>query len=442
MKKIFNIIIVLFIVIPFLNVNALSCRGETEDTAIDLKSINSFTCSGVDSDGLVFKSNGNDISKYFEFNKENSTVYIVDNSLTFAPEFKYGLIIISSASDSNNNTTIYIKNSEYKEPTTTTTTTTTKNPNAKVFTVTFYDGNKVDKKTCETKGTDTICNITLPKIDKETFNGWGTAATCKEGNIGTIKVDKDITYYACYKDNNNQTSNTETNKSLFLKTLILKDEKTEEIIDFGTFSIKKKEYTFKVLNEVENINIETTQEEDIKVNIVGNKNIKVGENKILIQLNDKNNNSEEYILNVTRLERGETLNNIQYLKSLVVGGYDINFDKEKFIYNLTIPSNVDKLEITSIAENENFTPKVLNNENLIDGSEIKIIVNEEDSEPTTYVINITKEESTNYLLFIGIGLIFVLIIILIILIIIKKKKSKKTQPTRKPNNDKIEVLNI
>ena len=434
MKKVLNVLIIL-LMLPIINVNAINCDKK------ELSVGSTFICENIKESNLSFEDiNGKTIDNFSyilkdgEEGKKNAEITILSD---FKPDAKDRVVIVN-VKDGEESSNIVIKNPNYVEPTTTT---TTKNPNIKEYTVTFIDGSNEDKKSCQTKAEETICNITLPKIDKETFNGWGTASTCKEGNIGTIKVDKDITYYACYKNNNSEQP-TESNKPLYLKSLTLKDEKTEKIIDFGTFSIKKKEYDLKILYDVENIEIETTQEENIEVNIFGNKNLKVGENKIYIKLSDENNNEEEYILKVTRLEKGEAINNTKYLKSLVVGGYEINFDKEKFVYNLTIPSNIEKLLITPVAENEDDTPKVLNNENLINGSVIKIIVNEKDIEPTIYLINITKEQSNNYLLFVGLALIVILIIILIILIIIKKKKSKRTQPTRKPNNEKIEVLNI
>lgn len=444
MKRIFNIIICLLIIIPFINVNALSCRGETKETAIDLKNISSFSCSDINGDKLTFTNNGNDITKYFELRDDKSTIDILDSSLTFTTEIEFGIVNISDGTASTN---IFIKNAAYVAPTTTTTT-ITKDASIKTLTVTLdpNDGGEVTTKTCDVNSVNTTCSITLPKIDKETFNGWGTASTCKEGNKGTIRVDKDIKYYACYTDNENTNSdsdagNDEDINTVLLKTLSLTNKDTGDVIEFGTFSIKNTKYDFKVLNSVENIDVKTTTDEGINVEIIGNENLKVGDNKILIKLTDENNKQNEYTLNVTRLKEGETLNTVHYLKSLVVGGYEINFDKEKLVYGLTIPSNVNKLEITALAEEEKFVPEILNNENLVDGSQVKINITDEYDNTTSYIINITKESSMNYLLIGAIGLIVLLIIILIILIIVKSNKKKSGQQNKKTGND-IEVLNI
>lgn len=441
-KNLKNIIFVLIVFIPFINVNAISCRGETKETAIDLKNISSFSCSEIEGDKLTFTNNGNDVSKYFEMRDDKTTIDIIDTSLTFSSEIEYGIVNIS---DGDKSTNIFIKNSAYVEPTTTT---TTKDASVKTLTVTLdpNDGGEVSTKTCEVNSVNTTCNVTLPKIDKETFSGWGTAKTCKTGNTGTIRVEKDITYFACYTDNENEsTENSDGSETstVLLKTLSLKDKSTGEEIKFGTFSIKNTKYDVKVLNNVENIDVVTETEENIKVEVIGNENLKVGENKILIKLTDDNNNQNEYTINVTRLEEGETLNNIHYLKSLVVGGYEneLNFDKERLVYTLTIPSNVNKLLITALAEEDEYVPEILNNENLVDGSQIMINITDENNNTTSYVINIVKEGSMNYLLIGAIGLIVVLIIILIVLIIVKSKKNKKTKPSKKTRND-IEVLNI
>lgn len=438
MKKILTLVITLFVILPIINVNALSCRGETEETAIDL-SISNFKCIDIKGDNLTFTNNSSDVSKYFkvgEISEGEATIEIVDKNLTFAKELKYGLIIITDSSDTNNSTRIFMKNSAYVEPTTTTT--TTKDPSIKTITVTLdpNDGSEIKTETCDINSVNTTCYINLPKLEKDTFSGWGTAKTCKTGNEGSIKVDKDMTYYACYTDNES-----ETITDLLLKTLIIKDKNTDEQIDFGTFSIKNKEYNFKVLNNVENLLIEATAEENIEIEITGNENLAVGENKVTIKLR-KGNDLGEYILNVTRLEVGETINNTRYLKSLVIGGYEnqLNFNKEQFDYTLTIPNNINKLQITALPLDDDDRVEELNNENLDNGSKIVIKVSNDESS-TEYTIDIIKEKNSNNLLLIGIGLIVLLIIILIILIIIKSKKNKRTQP-KKNNKEKIEVLNI
>lgn len=438
MKKIINIFISLLIFIPFISVNAWSCYGSDANNAIKSDTGN-FSCDSIEGDNLIFTHNGKEYTN-FKYDKDLNRIEIIDNKFEFDSNFEYGIVVVTDNGNSENTVSIYVENSQYIKPTTTTTTTTTADINTKTLTVKLdpNNGGEITTKTCEVTGDNTTCSITLPKIDKETFTGWGTAKSCKEGNIGTIRVEKDITYYACYKENE-ETSNMPVD--LYLKTLSISDKTTNESIDFGTFSIKRLEYSFKVLNEVENLDVSVTVDEGIKVEISGNENLLVGENKIVIKLTDSDNNENEYILNVTRLEEGETINNVHYLSSLVIGGYEIDFNKEKFVYSLTIPSDIFKLEINAIPENEEDIKEIKNNDNLEDGSQIIISVIGEDDTSTDYYVNITKESDMNYLLLIAIILIIILIIVLIILIIIKTNKKKNTQ-SKKGVNDKIEVLNI
>lgn len=437
MKKIMRLFLIMIILMPVVSVKALSCRGEKPENAIDLKAISNFSCSDVKSDKLTFTNNGKDLSSYFELRDDKSTIDIIDASLVFDKELEYAIVNISDGESSVN---IFVKNYQYEKPTTTTT--TTKDASVKTLIVTLdpNNGEEVSEKSCEINSVNTTCNITLPQLDDENFNGWGTANTCKEGNNGTIRVEKDIKYYACYKSNENNSDTVVTADKIYLKSLNLSDKVTNEEIVFGTFSIKNTEYNFKVLNSTESIGVNAVADEGVTVEVIGNEHLKVGENKILIKLSS-NDMKNEYVLNVTRLEEGETLNTVNYLKSLVIGGYEINFDKERLVYSLTIPSEVNKLQITAIAEDENYTPEVLNNENLVDGSQVLINITDESNNTTSYVINIIKEANVNYLLLGAIGLIVILIIILIILILIKSKKNKTNKISNKKSNE-IEVLKI
>lgn len=462
MKKILSTIISLLIMLPIINVNAagMNCYGSSEKDAIALSGDNkvkNFSCQASDtnidmSTNLEFKHNNTSYNNYFEVTKSGKGVQIQikDSSMKFSSDLQYGLIVITDT-ENNIDTAIYIKNTAYVAPTTTMTTTTTASANTKTLTVTLDPNNGTEKitKTCTLTGTNTTCSVTLPKLENENFNGWGTAKTCKEGNSGTIKVEKDTTYYACYKTNETSTTTKSSTNPLYLKTVKLTDKKTNETIDIGTFSMKKTEYTLKVLNEVENIEVTTTQDEGINVEITGNENLSVGENEIIIKLTDENNNTNEYKIVVTRLKEGETISNLHYLESLVVGGYNINFSKDKLIYSLTIPSDINRLEITAIPEEDTAMIEIKGNEDLIDGSLITINVIGEDNETTVYTIDITKETSVNYMLLVGVAIIILLIIVLIILIIIKSNKKKKNikndskpQVLKEEKKETIETLNI
>lgn len=434
MKK--KLLLLMFLFIPFIKVNALECY----DGLIDVTKVDNFVCKKVQDSKLTFFSGDVDYSKYFTYNiEDNKAVINIDKSITFDSKYEEGYVTISDGKSENG--TIKVKNKDYVTTTTTTTTTTTES-NSKEVVVTLVPNNNSDKTSlsCKIKSGSTYCNVTLPKLEDIGFNGWGTASTCKEGSVGSIKVEKNITYYACYTTNNNE----ESDKNLALKSLKLTNKDTNEEIKFGTFSIKKTEYSLKVLNEVKSINVDAKSEDGVEVTVSGNEDLIEGENEIIIKLTS-NNKTNQYIIKVTRLKEGEKINSIHYLKSLVVGGYNIDFDKDKFNYTITIDDNIDKLEIDPVLEDESNKYEVVDNNNLKNGSIIKINVTGEDDVTTTYSINIIKEEKINILFYVAIGLIVILVIILIILIIIKsnrKKKNNISQPKTYENKDNIEVLNI
>ena len=451
MKKIYSLLVSILIFIPFTIVNAeekgISCNNNEVFNLETCSEACNFTCSGISGDNITFTYNNEvDYTDHFKVDDNKKTIDIINKNFKFDSIFENGIIVISDGKTSG---TISIKNKDYKP---TTTTTTTKDPNIKEIVVTLdpNNGESSTTKTCNiVVGSDT-CSITLPKLETEGFNGWGTAPACKEGNSGSIKVEKDTTYYACY-NNREEEPQTNTNNTLFLESLEILDKDTNEKIDYGTFSRRKTEYEFKVLYETENLDIKAIATDGIEVNITGNENLEVGENEVVIELTNENNETSEYKLLVTRLKEGEKIDNTHYLKSLAIGGYNIDFKKEVFIYNLTIPADVNRLEITAITENDEDSFEIKNNENLVNGSKIEIIVTNDDEEPTIYTINITKETKINIIFIIAIAIIALLVILLIVLIIIKSNKKKKNKTNICPqtlntnnnsNNNDIEVLNI
>ena len=431
MKK---IIFLLLCLVPLVSVNALTCYETSNEKPLILEEVENFKCTGLEGETLTFKNTigetTNDLKDYFTYNiNEKEAIITISKELKFDSNFENGIVVISDGKSSNS---LYVKNNAYVKPTT-----TTKNQNEITYTVILDNKGIKEEKTCNVTSKGDICYITLPVLEEKGFGGWGKASTCKEGNSGSTKVNENTTYYACYKDNE-----TKETKDIFLKTLKIYD-KNEKEIKFGTFSIKKREYKFKVLNEVEKIIVEATAEDGINIEYDVPETLEVGKNTLTITLTDENNNKSEYKLEVERLKEGESLNSINYLSALVIGNYKIDFNKDIFNYNLTIDNDIDKLEINPVPLDETNKVKIEDNKDLVDGSIIKINVINDSNEITTYKIFITKEN--NNLLLIGIGAIILLIITLIILIIVKSKQNKKTKTTNNKhniNNNEVEVLKL
>lgn len=430
MKKFIFLLICLF---PLLSVNAITCYETSNENPLILEKTDNFSCVNIEGDSLSFKNTvgdtTNDLKDYFTYNineNKEATITITSKELNFDSNFENGIVVIS---DSKSSYTLYVKNNAYVKPTETTTL-----ANEITYNVILDNKGVKEEKKCKVKKEGETCYVTLPNLEAEGFTGWGTNNSCKNGSKGSIKVNKNITYYACYEN-----IEVEQSKELYLKTLKVLDNNNEEI-KFGTFSIKKQEYAFKVLNEVDKLVIEATADENVKIEYINPETLIVGENEIIIKLTDENNVTNEYKLKVTRLNEGETISNVNYLSALVIGNYNINFNKEVYNYDLVIDKDIYKLVINAVPLDEHHLVEIKNNNNLEDGSKIIINVLDGEGNVTRYNINIIKENN-NTLLYLAIGIILLLIIILIILIIIKKNQKKKLIKKDKiePN---VEVLNI
>ena len=87
----------------------------------------------------------------------------------------------------------------------------------------------------------------------------------------------------------------------------------------------------------------------------------------------------------------KALSNNNYLKSLEITDYNINFNKEVYEYTVEV-KNDTSLEINAIAEDDKSSVEINNNYNLKNGSKIRIIVTSEDTTQRIYTINIINKK--------------------------------------------------
>ena len=313
-----------------------------------------------------------------------------------------------------------------KVTTTTKKVTTTQAQTNKIFTITFNHNNgtnETETKTCNTTGAN--CNISLndvkiPERLSFTFKGWGNSETCTEGNETTYKATEDTTLYACWTTN-------VSDGTLYLDSLSIKDQE----LNFSKFNL---DYELKVLYEVENLEINAIPSgEHIKTDLKESYPLEVGENIIEIRLLDENTSASNiYTIKVIRLNEGEEIKEISSdasLRTLKIKDYSINFNPEVFDYTIQVSSKVTSLNITAQPNDEFAEYLIDGNENLNNGSVIKITVKAEDGTINTYIINIEVVKGLeDYLIYIIVG--GLTLILIIVLVIIKANKNKKTK-TRK-----------
>ena len=202
--------------------------------------------------------------------------------------------------------------------------------------------------------------------------------------------------------------------------LLLKDLKIKEAdIDFEP---SKHEYEFEVEGDVSKLTIDTiANDENVIVTVSEEaKKLVEGENIVELILLDANGNSGKYTLKVTKLKQKSDNN---FLASLTVEGYQLNFDPATTSYVLNV-GKVSSLNVTAITESKEATYTILGDKNISDGSKVTVKVTAEDGSQKDYVITIKVVFNImDYWIYIVIVMLVLLLII--ILIITKNKKNKK-----------------
>lgn len=242
-------------------------------------------------------------------------------------------------------------------------------------------------------------------------NNFNIIVTSESGNKKTYTI-------SIVRPNNNNNDNTP----------VIKDNKSNNnylsniTLSTGNINFNKEilEYNLSVLYEVKDIDITAVPEDSkSKVEISGNKELKVGTNKITILVTAEDGSKREYIINVDRKNEDEKLSNNTNISKLTIDNYNINFNKDKLNYDLKIKYE-KKLNINVELEDSTSTYIIQGNNNLNNKSIIKIIVTSADNSTKTYTINIKNNDTIIKIAFVL--LITVLIITNILRIILKKQK--------------------
>lgn len=202
-------------------------------------------------------------------------------------------------------------------------------------------------------------------------------------------------------------------------------------LDYGNLSFDKNvfEYTLTVPYAVSSVNV-SGEAEDKKatIKVIGNADLIVGENVIKIEVTAENGDKKEYEITITRQEKeAASPSNNTYLSKLIIDKYDLEFDKNTYTYELIIDSKDKSLSISTATEDTKANYRILNNENLTDGSQVKIRVTAEDGSTKDYVINIKVKNTLDIALLGAIVALGTGIIILTIVIILKSRLKRKNK---------------
>lgn len=285
-----------------------------------------------------------------------------------------------------------------------------------------------------------IPNDNIQKEDKTTNNG-------KEENNKKIDlISKDTEKSATNLNNtNNNTSRQEQQKDITIKNnksnistvqksseARLSSLKTDKKGLTPDFDKNNTEYYLIVDLTVKQIKITAnTVDKKATVSILGNENLKEGQNTITVKVKAEDGTEKKYFIYVTKVDNVESAN--AELSNLEVKGYNLypSFKSNIYSYNLYINQNITSLNITPTPERESTNVIIEGNTNLQKGENvIKIFVKAEDNTTVrTYKINayidsknveIKEEDKMPALILMAI--LSVCIIILGIYIIIKNRR--------------------
>ena len=115
-------------------------------------------------------------------------------------------------------------------------------------------------------------------------------------------------------------------------------------------------------------------------------------NKLLIE-EDKQRLMESLKLVLTKIEQAKKSSNA-FLTNLIIGDYSINFDKNKFVYDLTVDYSIDRISIDAFAEDGKASINGLGNFDLNLGlNTLNVVVTAENGDVLKYVLNISRSVS-------------------------------------------------
>ncbi len=164
------------------------------------------------------------------------------------------------------------------------------------------------------------------------------------------------------------------------------------------FNEDTKEYDLIVESTVSKIKIDVTKKDSTSSvsGDIGERNVSYGYNKFVITVTSESGSSNQYVLNVNRIDERSDVNT---LKTLTVTPGEIVFDPNILEYTINVDNNIDKVTITSSLTDSKskYVTDYRNKEiDLIEGSnkvEIKVI--SEKGEEKTYTLNINRALSSN-----------------------------------------------
>lgn len=249
--------------------------------------------------------------------------------------------------------------------------------------------------TIKLEGATNHSKATVSGLGNITLTGNETVAaikvTAEDGSVKTytVKIEKE-------KQEEVKKSNDATLKKLDISGYTLTP----------TFKSNVNNYSMKVKNNITSLDVTAIPNNNkAKVVISGNKNWKEGNNTVTIKVTAEDGTVNTYIVNVERASsnnntKTDTKSNDNYLKSLTVKSsheMEPSFNKNVNSYNIKVPYEVEKLDLSYITSNEKAKVEITGNENFKVGSvnTVEIKVTAEDGSVRIYSLNVTRSTASS-----------------------------------------------
>lgn len=234
----------------------------------------------------------------------------------------------------------------------------------------------------------------------ETYCGITYAYDCNKVIDGSIYIPKKPT------TSSRRTSTTKKRKTTrpnITKTTTTTTTTTIPVKDSNAFlknlTIKgyninfyKEQLTYEIVidKSVNKVNVEYETESDKAIaNVRNNDPISII-NPIIITVTAEDGSIKDYTINLTYKALSNNIN----VKNLTIENYDIDFDNNKQNYDVVVNQDTKSLNFNIELEDENAKYEIQDNNDLVNGSVIKIRVIAENLTETTYNFNIIKETTT------------------------------------------------
>ncbi len=242
----------------------------------------------------------------------------------------------------------------------------------------------------------------------------------------TVVVSKATTTTTTTTTKKSTTTTTKKSDNNYLSKILIDGEMLE---DFDKDTTK---YTLSVDYDTKKVSVKAVAEdENAKVEIENPSKLEVGDNTITISVLAADGSTKYYKITVNRKDKEESSN--AKLKSIKIDGYKLDFDANSKTFYLKINNEDSELDISAKPADSKATVKITGNENLEDGSIIKILVTATDGTKSTYRIIIEKKESSPLPLIIGL-IIGCVVLGIVIFVVIQNKNNKKKNNKKKHNN--------